>query len=150
MKQAWNRLGSPDAISWIMVVLLLVQLASGSLVAPFTDLNGRIFEFLAVRITSVLVISAVLGLGKMLLLHVARKRPMPVLTLGIFAVATVVGSVTQNWLLIVTQFTDQWTIGQRLIVAIPGLFAFLLVSGILISLARELARNNQELAKTAD
>ncbi len=149
MKQAWNRLGSPDAISWIMVVLLLVQLASGSLVAPFTDLNGRIFEFLAVRISSLLVISAVLGLGKMLLLQFARKRPMPLLTLGIFAVATVAGSVTQNWLLIVTQFTDQWTIGQRLIVAIPGLFAFLLVSGILISLARELARDNQELAATA-
>ncbi len=150
MKQTWNRLGSPDAISWIMVVLLLVQLVSGSLVAPFTDLNGRIFEFLAVRITSVLVITVVLGLGKMLLLHVARTRPMPLLTLGIFAVATVAGSVTQNWLLIVTQFTDKWTIGQRLIVAIPGLFGFLLVSGILISLARELSRNNQELAKTAD
>ncbi len=150
MKQTWNRLGSPDAISWIMVVLLLVQSVSGSLVAPFTDLNGRIFEFLAVRITSVLVITVVLGLGKMLLLHVARTRPMPLLTLGIIAVATVAGSVTQNWLLIVTQFTDKWTIGQRLIVAIPGLFGFLLVSGILISLARELSRNNQELAKTAD
>lgn len=133
-----------------MVVLFLVQSVSGSLVAPFTDLNGRIFEFLAVRITSVLVITVVLGLGKMLLLHVARTRPIPLLTLGIFAVATVAGSVTQNWLLIVTQFTDKWTIGQRLIVAIPGLFGFLLVSGILISLARELSRNNQELAKTAD
>ena len=149
MKQAWHRLGSPDAISWVMVLLVSVQQIAGSLTGPFVDITGRVWDFFVIRILALLVMFGVLGLGKLALLRFARQRPKPLLTLSIFALTTLTGVVSINWMLIRENFTDSWTIPQRLLVALPGIFSILLLSALLVSFARDYARRNAELAATA-
>lgn len=150
MKQAWQRLGSPDAISWVMVLLVSVQQVAGSLTGPFVDISGRVWEFLLIRIIALLAMFAVLGLGKIALLRWARERPKPLLTLAIFAVTTLTGIISINGMLIQANFTDTWTIPQRLVVALPGIFSILLLSALLVSFARDHARRNAELAATVE
>lgn len=149
MKQAWHRLGSPDAISWVMVLLVSVQQIAGSLTGPFVDITGRVWEFLLIRIIALLAMFAVLGLGKLALLRWARERPNPLLSLAIFALTTLTGIISINGMLIQADFTDTWTIPQRLVVALPGIFSILLLSALLVSFARDHARRNAELAATA-
>lgn len=149
MKRAWRRIGTPDAISWVVIFLVSVQQISGSLTAPFADITGRVPEFLGLRILSLLAMFAVLGIGKLLLLRFARERPLPWLTLIIFALTPAMCILLINWLLIITDFTEEWTIGRRLIVAVPGIFTILILSALLTSYARELAKRNLELAETA-
>lgn len=149
MRGAWRRIGSPDAISWVVVLLVSVQQISGSLTAPFTDISGRVGEFLFLRTTSILAMLAVLGIGKLLLLRFAKTAPRPWITLAVFALTPVVGSITINWLLILTGFTTEWAVGRRLAVAVPGIFTILVVSAILVTYSRELARRNAQLATTA-
>lgn len=149
MKQAWHRLGSPDAISWVMVLLVSVQQIAGSLTGPFVDITGRVWDFFVIRILALLAMFGVLGLGKLALLRFARQRPKPLLTLSIFALTTLTGVVSINWMLIRENFTDSWTIPQRLLVALPGIFSILLLSALLVSFARDFARRNAELAATA-
>ena len=149
MKQAWERIGTPDAISWVVVFLLSVQQVSGSLTAPFADISGRVSEFLFLRITSLLVMFAVLGFGKLLLLRFAQTKPKPLLTLAVFLCTVFAGTVSINGLLILAEFTDEWNLGRRLIVAIPGSFTILILSALLVTYTRELARRNQEIALSA-
>ena len=149
MKKAWRRLGSPDAISWVLVLLVSVQQIAGSLTGPFVDITGRVWEFLAIRVLALLVMFVVLGLGKLALLRFARQQPRPILTLSIFAITTLTGVVSINGILIQAGFTNQWNIPQRLVVAIPGIFTILVLSALLVSFARDFARGNAELALTA-
>ena len=149
MKQAWNRLGTPDAISWVVVVLASVQIIAGSITAPFVDISGRFAEFLGARLVSLLVALVVLGIGKLLLVKLAKENPKPWLALFIFAVSTVGLTVTMNWMLIITGFTDEWNIPRRIIIALPGFFAIQILSAVLSAYARESSRRNEELAATA-
>lgn len=150
LRQAWRRLGSPDAISWVLLTLNGIQQFAGAMVAPFTDISGRVGEFLGLRLLALLATFAVLGLGKLLLLRFARVRPKPFLTLTILLTATTTTPIVTNWLLIVFAFTDEWTLLRRLLVAIPGSFSIFLLSAILVTHARDLARQNVELATVAD
>lgn len=150
MKQAWHRLGSPDAISWVMVLLVSVQQIAGSLTGPFVYITGRVGEFLLIRIIALLAMFAVLGLGKLALLRFARQRPKPWLTLAIFALTTLTGIISINAMLIQANFTERWTIPERLLVALPGIFSILILSALLVSFARDHARRNAELAVTAE
>lgn len=150
MKQAWKRLGSPDAISWVVVVLFSTQQIAASLAAPFVDISGRVWEFLAIRVLALLAIFIVLGIGKIVLNISARVKPKPLLTLFIFLMATLAGTIAINGLLIWTGFTNAWEIPRRLAVALPGIFTIFIVSALLVTNARELARRNSELENTAD
>lgn len=149
MKLAWNRLGSPDAISWVQLLLVSVQLIAGSLFGPFVDITGRVWEFLGIRVIALVFMFIVLGFGKLALLRFASKRPLPALTLVTFAVSTLTGVVSINGLLIEAGFTDRWNIGQRLLVALPGVFTIMVISALFVSFARDFARRNAELAATA-
>lgn len=149
MKLAWNRLGTPDAISWVVVVLASVQIFAGSLTAPFVDITGRFAEFLGARMVSLLFALLVLAIGKWLLQKFATEHPRPAITLASFAFSTMLLSISMNWMLIVLDFTEEWNILQRIIISLPGFFAILVVSGLLSSYARESARRNEELAATA-
>lgn len=148
MKQAWNRLGTPDAISWVLVLLSSIQIMAGSLTAPFVDTTGRFAEFIAIRCVSLLVALAILGIGKLLLLRFAVSHPKPWLTLLVFASVTLGMTVTMNGLLILTNFTHEWNILRRIIVALPGFFTILIISAILVAYARESSRRNEELSET--
>lgn len=132
-----------------MVLLVSVQQIAGSLTGPFVDITGRVWEFLLIRIIALLAMFAVLGLGKLALLRWARERPKPLLSLAIFALTTLTGIISINGMLIQANFTDTWTIPQRLVVALPGIFSILLLSALLVSFARDHARRNAELAATA-
>ena len=148
MKQAWHRLGTPDAISWVLVVLTSTQIVAGSLTAPFVDTTGRLSEFLGVRAVSLFVGLSLLGVGKILLMKFARQRPKPWLTLLIFASATIGITVSMNGLLILTKFTNEWNIPRRILVSLPGFFTILIISAILVAYAREASRRNEELSET--
>lgn len=132
-----------------MLLLVSVQQIAGSLTGPFVDITGRVWEFLLIRVIALLAMFAVLGLGKLALLRFARQRPRPLLTLVILAVTTLTGVISINGMLIQADFTDSWTIPQRLVVALPGIFSILLLSALLVSFARDHARQNAELAATA-
>lgn len=145
MKQAWKRLGTPDAISWVSALIISVQLMGGSLAAPYVDTSGRLPEFMLARVGSIAALLSVLGIGKLALNRFARTRPRPLLTVAIFLIAMVVVSASMNWLLIILGFTNTWNVPQRLIVALPGVFAILTASAVLIARARELSIKNSEL-----
>lgn len=149
MKQAWNRLGTPDAISWVVALLAGIQLVAGSLAAPFVDVTNRLGEFVGLRLLSVVPMLIVLLLGKFLLDKFAQSQPLPLLTVIVFLVSTISVTVTLNWLLILTGFTTEWTVPRRIAVAIPGVFTIQIISAVLVAYARESSRRNQELALTA-
>lgn len=148
MRQAWNRLGPPDAISWVVALLASIQLVAGSLAAPFVDVTGRLGEFFVARLLSLVGLLLVLAAGKALMNVLAKHKPQPLLTLLTFAAATVVVTTSMNWLLIITGFTAEWNVARRIIVAIPGFFTIMIISALLVVYARESSRRNEELAKT--
>lgn len=126
-----------------------VQVLGGSLTAPFVDISGRLPEFMFARVVSLIGMIIVLLVGKGLLIKFARSRPRPLLTLTTFAVATVVLSALMNYLLILTSFTTEWNLPQRLAVGLPGSFTILIATALLTTHARELSARNAELRITA-
>ena len=149
VKSAWNRLGSPSAIGGVLILIISVQVIGGSLTAPFVDLTGRLPEFMFARVVSLIGMITLLLLGKLLLLKFACKRPRPLITLTTFATATIALSALMNYLLIVTNFTNEWNLPQRLAVAVPGSFAILIATALLTTHARELSARNDQLRITA-
>lgn len=148
MRQAWLRLGSPDAISWITIVAFMIQQVSGSLAAPMVDAQGRYIEFLSIRMTTLILFVAALGLGKLSLEFLAKSRPLPLLTLAIFTVATLVDLAALDGWLISAGFSEESTFWRRFLVAIPGRFPILIVCALLVTYAREFSRQNRNLAAT--
>lgn len=126
-----------------------MQVLGGSLTAPFVDITGRLSEFMFARIVSLIGMIIVLLLGKVLLQKFTRKRPRPLLTLATFATATFVLSAFMNYLLILTNFTTEWNLPQRLAVGLPGSFTILIATALLTTYARELSARNDELRITA-
>ena len=150
MKAAWRRLGSPDAISWIGTLALVVQQLAGTLAAPLATVEGRYLELIAIRMLALCITFVGLALGKLLLLRFARTRPMPLLTLAVFIGASIADILSYDALVELAGFTDSATIGQRLILAVPGRLTILIVCGLLVTYSRESARANQLLADTVD
>lgn len=149
MRKVWVRLGRPDAIGWPVVAIFVPQVFLGSYAATFVDVTGRLPDFTWARLVSTLAMVAVLLLGRLALNIFAHTTPRPEITM-FFMVATVAtGASAQNGMLVALGVTDVWNIGQRLILAGPGLFALLLVACIIVSSARESARQNSELADVA-
>lgn len=146
VKEAWRRLATADAISIPAVLVVSFQVYIGSLTAPFVDLTGRFGEFLLVRLGAVFAMVFVLFAGWLLLRSLPATRRHPLVTLAIFVSASVALSTMMNYLLIVTGFTDEWTLGRRLAVALPGALAITVAAAILITYSRELSRTNAELA----
>jgi signal transduction histidine kinase len=121
----------------------------GSFAGPFADITGRVAEFTGARSVSILAMVAVLLLGRATLNTFAATTPRPAITVVFIALTVVTGSSVQNGMLIALGFTDTWNIGQRLLVAGPGLFTLLLLACLVVSSAREQAAKNRELALTA-
>lgn len=149
MKVAWLRLGRPDAITWFNVAFVVILQTSGSLLTSLVDFDGRLGEFVLVRLASLGVLASVLGLGHLVLRQVAGSAFAPVITLTTFFAALAAGTAAFDVLLVATEFTDTYTFTSRLIRALPGVMTGLVLVSLLVSSARELSRANVALATTA-
>lgn len=149
VRKAWRRLGKPEAIGWPVGVVFFPQLFFGSFAAPMAELSGRFVEFTGARVVSILTMIAVLVIGRLILELAAKNRPQPVITLLVIAATIVSGTVVQNGLLILLDFTDNWNVGLRLVVAGPGIFTLLTLSCLVVASARDSARQNNDLAGVA-
>jgi hypothetical protein len=149
MKKLLDRLGSPDAISWVNFAVILVLQMAGSTISSLVDFSGRSLEFYSIRVFVLLCLIPVFILGHLSLVRFAKTKPKPLITLATLLVAMFVTSFLFDYLLIVFDFTDQSQGFRRLSTVAFGFVSSSLLSSLLVSYAREFARDNQKLVASA-
>jgi hypothetical protein len=146
----WARLGTRDAISWFSVGFVVALQTSGSLISSLTDFDGRFVHFIIIRLLSLAVLSAVLGLGWLALRYFARTKPQPVITLTTFALAVSAGTFVFDVLLVLDGFAEDYRFLSRLVTAFIGVVVGLTLVALLVASAREHGRANAQLIATAE
>jgi signal transduction histidine kinase len=149
MKKLLARLGSPDAISWVNFAVIFVLQMAGSTISSLVDFSGRSVEFYSIRVFVLLCLIPVFILGHLALVRFAKTKPKPLITLATFLVAMFVTSFLFDYLLIVFDFTDQAQGFRRLSTVAFGFLSSSVLSSLLVSYAREFARDNQKLVASA-
>lgn len=150
MKVLWNRLGHPDAINGFSFLFVLILQTSGSILSSLIDFEERVFEFLGLRLLSLLVLGCVLGVGRLALNRWARSTPRPLLTLAVFSLAIAAGAAVFDVSLVATGFAEEYRFVSRLITAFIGVMTGLVLVALLVTSAREQSRSLAELAQAAD
>lgn len=148
LRRLYWRLGTPDAISWQTVVTVLFFHTSGSVLTSGVDFEGRFFEFLLVRFAGLMVLFAVLGLGKLALISAAKRRPQPLITFLTFVVGLSVGTAVFDALLVYTAFTDQPFLARRLLLTLFALLSIMVLVSAVVTTAREFAAKNDSLVES--
>ncbi len=149
MKKLLYRLGSPDAISWVNFAVIFVLQMAGSTISSLVDFSGRSLEFYSIRVFVLLCLIPVFILGHLALVRYTKTKPKPLITLATFLVAMLVTSFLFDYLLIVFDFTDQAQGFRRLSTVAFGFLSSSILSSLLVSYAREFARDNQKLVASA-
>ena len=150
MNEYWARLGSPDAISRVTVIVVLLIQTSGSFITSLVDYTGRIQDFLFVRACASLALIAVLALGKLVLKTELPSTLKPVATLIFIVGATVAAVVTDDTLLQLTHFTNESRLIARLSLSLVGLPIAMIVTGLIVTALREQSRQNKLLLTAAE
>lgn len=150
LRSAWRRLGEPDAINWVTVVVVVVLQTCGSILSAQVDYSERLPTFLALRLLSILALCAVLGTGKVLLSLLPLDRAKPALTILVIIISVGVGSAVFDELLVTFGFATEHVFWRRFGIAVTGAVPAMIVTGILVGFAREIARHNRALSETVD
>jgi signal transduction histidine kinase len=122
---------------------------AGSTISSLVDFSGRSLEFYSIRVFVLLCLIPVFILGHLALVRFTKTKPKPVITLATFLVAMVITSFLFDYLLIVFNFTDEAQGFRRLTTVVFGFLASSILSSLLVSYAREFARDNQKLVASA-
>jgi len=150
MRAHIDRLGRPDAISWVTALGALVVMVPSAFLTAMVDASGRELEFFGVVLVRVGVTVAVLGLGWVVLKSVARTKPRPVITLTTFVVAIVLATTVFDALLVAYGFTAESLLARRLPTTLVGTLSALILSSLVHSYARDFSRSNVELRTALD
>jgi signal transduction histidine kinase len=149
MRKLLDRLGSPDAISWVNFAVIFVLQMAGSTISSLVDFSGRALEFYSIRVFVLLCLIPVFLLGRLTLNRFAKTRPKPLITLTTFVVAMVISSFLFDYLLILFEFTDIPQGFQRLTSVTFGFLSTSILISLLVTYAREFTRDNQKLMTSA-
>jgi signal transduction histidine kinase len=149
MRKLLDRLGSPDAISWVNFVVIFVLQMAGSTISSLVDFSGRSLEFYSIRVFVLLCLIPVFILGRLALNRFAENKPKPLITMATFVVAMVITSFLFDYLLILFEFTDVPQGFQRLTSVTFGFLSTSILSSLLVTYAREFATDNQKLLTSA-
>lgn len=149
MRAQFDRLGRPDAISWVTALIALILMVPSALISSLVDFSGREIEFLAIVLARVGIMFLIFAIGKALLDRFAHNRPKPLITLATFLAAIVPATAVFDLLLVVAGFTDQSFLERRLRTTFVGTMSALVLSSLLVSYAREFSRSNSELVQIA-
>lgn len=150
MRAQFDRLGRPDAISWVTGLVTLILLVPSTLISSLVDFSGREIEFLVLVIARVGIMFIFFAIGKGALVRFAKNRPQPMITLATFVAAILIATSVFDLLLVVAGFSDQSYLGRRLNTTFVGTMTALILSSLLVSFAREFSRSNSELVQIAE
>ena len=145
MKKLLNRLGSPDAISWVNFAVVFVLQMAGSTLSSLVDFSERPLEFYSLRVFVLLCLIPVFILGRFALNRFAKIEPRPIITLATFLAALVITSFLFDYLLVVFEFADAPQGFRRLSTNAVGFLTACILSSLLVTYAREFSRDNQQL-----
>lgn len=149
MKKLLDRLGSPDAISWVNFAVIFVLQMAGSTISSLVDFSGRSLEFYSLRVFVLLCLIPIYLLGRLALNKFAKTKPKPFITLATFLVAMVTTSFLFDYVLFAFDFTNEAQGFRRLTTVAFGFLASSILSSLLVTYAREFARENQKLITSA-
>jgi two-component sensor histidine kinase len=150
MKLALRRLGTPQAISWFSFAFLVVLQGSGSVVSSLAPYDGRLLEFLGIRLGAFVPLGLVLAAGRFALNRVTASSIQPFLTVTILFLAISAGTATFDALLVVAEFTEDYVFLRRLLTSLPGALTGSVLISLLVVSAREQSLANARLLSSAN
>lgn len=164
MGDLWRRIGTPDAITWVTVV---VYYPAALLSTLFGSGVPREPNLCLLILTSTLASSTALvwlGLARLLIFgfrpgaipqsyhgdpeHVPGLPSRPALVLSSFAVAVLIRAGMTDWLLIEFGLAGESHLAYRVVTSIPSTSFVLVALAIIVSLGRDYSRNLAELRRT--
>jgi uncharacterized membrane protein (DUF2068 family) len=150
LRTLWSRLGRPEAISWFNFGYVVALQTPGSVLSALVDIEGRVVEFLSLRLLALGVLGLVLGLGRIVLNRIALDKSRPWVTLTTFAAAVTVGTAVFDSLLVATQFEDEYRFAGRLLIAFTGTVTGMIMVSLIVTSALEQSLTNLRLGATID
>jgi two-component sensor histidine kinase len=150
VKKYLDRLGRPDAISWVTGLVTLVLMVPAALISSGVDFTGQEVLFSAIVLVRVGAMLVIYAIGKAALVRWSTRRPQPLITLATFWVAMLVGTALFDLLLVVSGLTEEFMLATRLRTTFLGTTATLVLSSLLVTYARDFSRSNVELLEKID
>jgi len=147
---AYRRLGTPDALSWINVAVIFTLQVSGSAISSLVDFEGRTALFFGVRIASLLCFAVVIFIGRLALNRWAQSRPLPLITLATFMAALFAGTAAFDALLVFTGLAPEFELGRRLVTSTVGVLTSQILTSLLVTYSRDFSNKNAELLHAAE
>jgi signal transduction histidine kinase len=145
MKSILERLGRPDAISWVSGVVIVSLLIPATYVSSLVAISGREVAFFAIVAVRLLILVGIFALGRLALERFAMVNPQPLITIATFVMAIVVSTAAFDTLLVLTEFAPDYYLERRLRTTLVGSLLVLITSSLIVSYAREFSRSNTEL-----
>jgi hypothetical protein len=145
MKPVLERLGRPDAISWVTGVVIVSLMIPGSYVSSLVEVSGRDVEFFSIVALRLLILVGIFALGRLALQRYALVKPQPLITIATFVIAIVASTAAYDTLLVLTEFAPEHYLERRLRTTLVGSLLVLITSSLIVSYAREFSRSNTEL-----
>ncbi len=145
-----SRLGTPRAISWFSFAYIVVLQTPGSLVSSLVIFDGRLAEFIAVRLLAFVPLGLVLALGRFALTRLAKNSSRPELTILTLILALAVATATFDYLLVFFGFTEDLMFFRRLATAVPGVMTGSILVALLVTSADEQSKANAQLQASAE
>lgn len=149
MRVALIRLGRPGSLGWPTFLVLLVVQFAGSIISSRVNLDGRIIEFVAVRLLTILIGALALWLGELLRRRLGAVQAA-VITISALAITVVIETTTFDWALQLAGFADESRLMNRLAMAFVGVFPALVITALVVTSLREHAARNAELHGVAE
>jgi signal transduction histidine kinase len=150
MKSMLERLGRPDAISWVNGVAIAALLIPGSYISSLVVVSGREVEFFSIVALRLLLMVGIFALGRLALQRFAQERPQPLITIPTFVIAIVASTAAFDALLVLTDIAPDYYFERRLRNTLGGSLAVLIVSSLISSYARDFSRSNTELQRVIE
>lgn len=145
MKPLLERLGRPDAISWVTAVVSVALLLPASYVSALVVVSGREVAFFSIVAVRLLILVGIFALGRIALNRFAMVKPQPLITMATFVIAIVASTAAFDALLVLTELAPEYALERRLRTTLAGSLAVLVVSSLIVSYARDFSRSNTEL-----
>lgn len=145
MKPILERLGRPDAISWVTGVVIVSLMIPGSYVSSLVEVSGREVEFFSIVAVRLLILTGIFAGGRLALQRFAMVNPQPLITLATFVIAIVASTAAFDTLLVLTDIAPEYYLERRLRTTLVGSLLVLVASSLIVSYAREFSRSNTEL-----
>ena len=146
VRDAWRRLGTPDAISWASLWVVAFMFTSGAFGANVLAARGREWTFALICAVSVVALAIGLFVFRWLIIRIPRESLRPWATLVSFELTNVIRSWVFDELFVAFNFGDEHRLVYRILTGqTSGVLALILV-GVLVPYARAFTRVNRVLS----